>query len=75
VLHLTSDHFFHLKLGVGIGTNNQAKLIALWVLLNFAQDKGIRLLQVVGDSKLVVDWFKGRAHLDIIDLLPWQCRI
>jgi ribonuclease HI len=75
VLHLTSQHFFHLKLGARIGTNNWAELIALWMLLNFARDKGIRLLQVVGDSKLVVDCFKGRAHLNIIALLPWQRRI
>jgi hypothetical protein len=75
VLYLTFDHFFHLKFKVGLGTNNRGELIALWVLLNFAQDKGIRNIQVFGDSKLVVDWFKGRAQLVILALLPWQHRI
>jgi hypothetical protein len=45
------------------------------VLLNFAQNKGIRNVQAFGDSKLVLDWFKGREQLVILASLSLQHKI
>jgi ribonuclease HI len=75
VLHLFPNHIFLLKLGVGHGRNTQDELISLWVLFNFAREKGIWHLQVVGDSKVVIDWFKRKTQLDILVMLPWQRKI
>jgi ribonuclease HI len=36
------------------------ELIALWTLLETTKKKDIRKLQVMGDSKLVIDWAKGK---------------
>jgi len=75
VLYLSPNHFFLLKLGVGLGSNTQAELMALYALLYFGRDKGIQRLQVVGDSKVIVDCFQGKAHLDSLILTAWQCKI
>lgn len=72
VLHLSSDHYVLLKLGAGLGTNTRVELIALWILLNFARNKGIHHLQVVGNYKVVIDWFKGKAQFDSLPLSSWQ---
>ena len=36
-LHLSENHFFHLKMGLGRGTNNYAELLSLKLLLLFAK--------------------------------------
>ena len=41
--------------GAGEGTNNRVETYALWILLKAAVEKGIRTLQVLGDSKLLID--------------------
>lgn len=56
-VYLSQNHIFKLKLGARIGTNNIVELLALWGLLYLENYKKLRKLQVVGDFKLVVDWF------------------
>ena len=47
---------FHLKLEVGEGTNNHAKLLALWDLLYFPTlSKGIQKIQCVSYSKVIIN--------------------
>ena len=43
-------------MGLGIGTNNFAELLALNLLLQIAGEKGIHNLQIFGDSKNVINW-------------------
>ena len=42
VLHFSENHCFHLKMGLGIGTNNYVELLALKLLLLFSREKGIQ---------------------------------
>jgi ribonuclease HI len=46
---------FQAKLAVGPSTKNREELYAMWLLLKTTADKGIKKLQVFGDSKLMVD--------------------
>jgi ribonuclease HI len=39
----------------GLGSNNRVEFIALWTLLEMEKTKDVRKLQVLGDSKLVID--------------------
>ena len=61
VIKLQMNHKFLLRMVVGKGTNTKAKLLSLWGLLWFAQKKNILVLQVLGDSKVIVD-FANDAH-------------
>ena len=42
-LYLEEDHFFLLKWGLGLGTNNKAELLALYMLLIFVHEKDYRV--------------------------------
>jgi hypothetical protein len=55
VLFLASYHCFSLKMGAGIGSNSRDKILELYTLLRLARDRGMKQLQVVGDSKVVVN--------------------
>ena len=61
LLHLTESHFFHLRMGLGPGTNNHAELITLRHLLYFALYKNCRQIQIFGDSKIVIDWANNKS--------------
>lgn len=44
VLHLSEDHYFKIKMGLGRGTNNYLELNSLRLLLIFSLEKGCRQL-------------------------------
>jgi hypothetical protein len=70
ILYLDNAHHFSLKYGVGRGTNNRAEIYALWILLKVVVDKQVRKIQVLGDSKLVMDWANGKAQITNMVLGP-----
>jgi hypothetical protein len=55
VLHLSEILSFHIKLGLGQGTNNYADLLTLKLELLFAKEKELWHLQIFGDSMIVVN--------------------
>ena len=70
VLYLTKDHFFQLKWGLGEGTNNKVELLALYMLLIFAHEKEIQVIQIFGDSMLVTNWINNAQQCHNIHLTP-----
>jgi ribonuclease HI len=54
---------FRLKMNYGWGTNTKGELLALWCILYFAFFKKINRLQLVGDSKMIIDWFTNDNDL------------
>ena len=70
VLYKSEDHFFHFSAGLGRGSNNFAKLMALRLLLLFALEQGCLSLQVFGDSMLVIEWEKETVQCHVLILLP-----
>jgi ribonuclease HI len=65
---LKQNHFIHLRYAPGRGTNTRAEFIALWSLLEIAIKKGIKKLQIFGNSKLVIDWVNKNAMVSDIRL-------
>ena len=55
-LSISHVHSFNLKLGCGHSTNTKDELLALWVLLYFAEAIGIPSLHIFGDSSIIIDW-------------------
>jgi ribonuclease HI len=55
LLYLYDDIFFVFNEGLGRGTNYYAKLLALKLLMKLVVGKGITMLQVYGDSNLIIN--------------------
>jgi hypothetical protein len=45
VLHFTKNHYFHIKMGYGRGTNNYAKILSMKLLLLYAMEKYILIFK------------------------------
>ena len=41
ILHLTENHLFRLKWSLGEGSNNKAELLAIFMLITIAHEKGV----------------------------------
>ena len=46
---------FRIKMNCGSGSNTKAELLALWFILYFAHLKKVTRLQLVSDSKVIID--------------------
>ena len=66
---------YNIMWNCGIGTNTRSEMLALWSILHFAWTLGIDAIQIAGDSKVIVEWFKGTIHLELILLTYWMDRI
>ena len=66
---------YNIKWNCGFGTNTWSELLALWGLLHLARSLGIDSIQIAGDSRIIVEWFKGIIHLEAVLLTYWMDRI
>ena len=70
IIHLSPSRSIHFAVGLGDSSNNQAKFVAVNILLRLSLELGVDRLQAVGDSLLVVVCLKEhKAPVDIF-LLP-----
>jgi len=56
VLFLSDSHIFKIQTGLGSGSNNYAKCMALKPAILFVRENGVTSLQIYGDSLNVVNW-------------------
>lgn len=70
VLYFTPSRSFHFRYDLGRASNNKVNVFTLWLLLTSAKQKGCRNIQVIGDSKLVIDWASQKCHVKNIRLGP-----
>ena len=56
----------------GNGTNTRSEMLALWSLLYYARTLDIDTIQIAGDSKVIVEWFKGTIHMESMILNYWM---
>ena len=61
LLHKTENHLFRIHMGLGMGTNNYAELISLRHLLHFSLAHACNHIQIFGDSKIIINWFKNTS--------------
>jgi ribonuclease HI len=57
------------------GTNTKAELMGAWASLWMANLLKIHHLQVMGDSKVIVDWLNKKGNLQVINIEGWKMRI
>jgi len=70
---INQHHYYNLWMSLEDCTNNCSEIIALWLCLHWAKQLGITDIRIMGDSKVVIDWFNHTADLHSILLLHW-CR-
>jgi ribonuclease HI len=58
----------------GPGTNTRAEFLGVWETLLLASRLHIYNLQVLGDSRIVIDWCNNRGKLQVIALNCWKVR-
>jgi ribonuclease HI len=59
----------------GEGTNTREELLGVWATLTLATRLAIRDIQVLGDSKIVIDWLNDKGSLQACALESWKNRI
>lgn len=70
VLFLNHKHSLQSKYTPDVETNNKVEFIALWTLLEATIKKDVKILQVMGDSKLVIDWARQKATMSNVRPAP-----
>jgi ribonuclease HI len=55
IIFINHNHYLFIKYSPRVGSNNRAKFISLWMLLEITKSKDVRKLQVMADSKLAID--------------------
>ena len=66
ILYLSDEHSFAFSVGLRLGTNNFAELLALKLLITLALKQWVQTLQVFGDSQLVINWISGKFRINNI---------
>ena len=56
IIFLKEYHFVQIAAKVGEESNNEAELLALWVVMKVALQKGIISLQLFCDFQLAIKW-------------------
>jgi ribonuclease HI len=70
---VVNDHCkYKWLLNCGPGTNTHTELLGAWALLIVASRLSIQSLHVMGDSKIVINWLRGKGRLQVILLDCWK---
>lgn len=59
----------------GKGTNKKGELMDLLCLHYFSQLKCISNLQIVGYSKIIIDWLSKKCKLQVVVLEAWKQKV
>lgn len=65
---------FSLRMGGGGGSNNRGGILGLWTVLVFARSRHLDVLEIFGDSKVIIDWANGKGNLHATVLEGWKSR-
>ena len=55
-------------LNCGVGTNTKAELMGLWATLTLASHWMIDNVQILGDSKVIIDWINPKGQLHAVNI-------
>jgi hypothetical protein len=60
---------------LALGQTIESELLGVWVTLFLAIRLHITDLQIIGDSKIIIDWCNGNGRLQILALEGWKDQI
>jgi ribonuclease HI len=59
----------------GSGTNTKAELLGAWDTLTIAKLLDIHYIQVMGDSKVIIEWLNHKGKIKAINIEGWKQRL
>jgi ribonuclease HI len=59
----------------GEGSNTKAELVGAWASLTIARILEIKLVQILGDSKTIIEWLNHKGNLQATNIEGWKSRI
>ena len=75
VIKISEHSSYKWTINCGHRTNIGVELMGVWDLLTLASRFSISEILVLGDSKIVIDWLKGKGSLKVVTLKCWKERI
>jgi ribonuclease HI len=75
VIRTHDNHTFKWTINCGPGTNTRVELLGAWELLTLASRLSISEITVQGDSKIIIEWLRGKGRLQVISLECWKDRL
>jgi ribonuclease HI len=70
-----TSQVFRWFLNCGEGTNTKAELLGAWGTLTLAKMLDLHCIQVMGDSKVIIDWLDQKGRLQAINIEAWKRHI
>jgi ribonuclease HI len=75
IIKISGNTIYRWTFNCGMGTNTRAELLGVWASLSLAHRLGIDQLQLLGDSKTVIDWLNFKSNLQVSSLMDWMEKI
>jgi ribonuclease HI len=75
IISLNATTSFKWTFNTGAGTNNREELLGVWTTLFLSIRLHITGIQIIGDSKLIIDWCNGIGSLQSLALEGWKDQI
>jgi len=58
----------------GEGSDTKAEIMGAWAAMTIANFLGFHHIQMLGDSKVVIDWVGGKCQLQATQIEGWKRR-
>jgi len=75
LLRTSKNSHYRWTFNCGLGTNTRAKLLGVSETLHLASRINIVDIQIIEDSKIVIDWFNNKGKLQVSYILGWMDRV
>jgi ribonuclease HI len=75
IIKIFASTVYKWYLNCGEGTNTKVELLGVWATLYITNYLSISKLQVLGDSKVIINWLNNKGNLCVSPLEGWKQRI
>jgi ribonuclease HI len=72
IIKLPRSTVYKWYINCGERTNTKAELMGVWDTLTLAIMWSIQKIQILGDSKVIIDWLNLKSNLQVIDIEGWK---
>lgn len=74
LIRVSKNSCYCWTLNCDLGTNTKAELLGAWASILLATRLNLSDFQLLGDSKIVIDWLNSKGKLQVSSLLAWMDR-
>jgi ribonuclease HI len=71
----SKNTYYKWTFNCGSCTNTRVELLGTWAMLFLASRLQIETLQILRDSRIIIEWLRNKGDLQAISLLAWKDRI